>query len=157
MRGLRSNPSIAAVCAAIILLLTSASTVAMPPAPVEIESHTVRGCPAADSCRFTATGAINDSGTVVSVLQVVGGGYSPVVGTAQWVKTFVGEHGSLTIRLESRVTADGDSLVLPETGQWVVIGATGDYAGLSGQGSEVGERDYGPGQSLDAVLTGDLH
>jgi hypothetical protein len=60
------------------------------------------------------------------------------------------------IRLESRVTADGDSLVLPETGQWVVIGATGDYAGLRGQGSEAGERDYA-NESLHAVLTGELH
>ena len=154
----RHRVMLASVSAMAILLAGSIATVASQPRDVTIVSHTERGCPApsSTSCWFTATGAIDDDGTVISVPIVAGALASPVVGTAQWIKTYEGQQGSFTIRLESRVTIVGDSLQAAETGRWVIIDATGAYAGLEGRGSAWGTRDYGA-QSLEATLEGQVN
>ena len=136
------------------LLGPATVAVASQPQDVTIVAHTEYLCPTASSCVFVAYGAIEDYGTVTSVPVVISAIGSPVVGTAQWRKTFVGQHGSFVIKLESRVTGAG--LRVPETGQWVIVSGTGAYADLQGVGSESGTRDYGA-KSLDAVLTGGVH
>ena len=136
------------------LLAPVTSVVASVPQDVTINAHTEYLCPAASSCVFVAHGAIEDYGTVTSIPIVISAINSPVVGTAQWRKTFVGQQGSFVIKLESRVT--GAELQVPETGQWVIVSGTGAYADLQGQGSETGVRDYGA-NSLEAFLTGTVH
>lgn len=156
MRSLQRRVSLASACATAFLLAGSVATMAVQPRAVTITAHTERGCPSSSSCVFVATGAIDDSGTVSSVLLIAAALPAPVVGTAQWLKTFEGQKGSFTIRLQSLVTFVGDSLQAPETGHWVLVDGTGVYAGLLGQGAESGIRDYGA-QSLDAILTGQVH
>ena len=124
------------------------------PAAVTIEAHTQRDCPTEGSCRFIASGAINDAGTIIiSDFLHENALYSPVVGTFQWTRTFIGEHGSITIRLQSSVHVPDEPCVLNEAGHWIIIAGTGDYAGLQGEGDESGIRN--PCESkLDAVYNG---
>jgi hypothetical protein len=79
-----------------------------------------------------------------------------VVGTAQYVRTFIGQSGSLTIQLESMIRPTDVPSLWHEEGHWVVLSGTGAFAGLAGQGTEAGTRDFAA-QSLDVVYTGQLH
>jgi hypothetical protein len=123
------------------------------PAAVSITSHTVRGCPEPDSCTFVASGAIADSGTVTTVLVHAAAASSPVTGTAQYERTFHGEAGTFTIRLQTRLSGTDDPSLFQEEGEWTVIDGAGDYTGLRGQGHESGIRDF-QHQSLDVEYTG---
>ncbi|HEU5166869.1 MAG TPA: hypothetical protein VFU29_15070 [Chitinophagaceae bacterium] len=127
------------------------------PTAVTIEAHTQRGCPTSNSCYFIASGAFNDAGTIIiSDFLHENALYSPVVGTFQWTRTFIGEHGSITIRLQSSVHVPEEPCVLNEAGHWIIIAGTGDYAGLQGEGDESGIRN--PCESkLDAVYNGLVH
>ncbi len=123
------------------------------PAAVSITSHTIRECPASDSCTFIASGAIADSGTVTTVLVHAAALGSPVTGTAQYVRTFHGEAGTFTIRLQTRLSGTDVPWLFREEGEWTVIDGSGDYTGLRGQGHESGIRDF-QNQSLDVEYTG---
>jgi hypothetical protein len=126
------------------------------PQDVSIEAHTVRDCPGPGSCVFVATGAITDSGTVTTDFVRATALPSPTVGTAQYVRTFHGQLGSLTILLNSRITATNDPTLWDELGHWLIVSGSGAYSGLLGQGEESGIRDFA-NQSLDAVYTGQVH
>lgn len=126
------------------------------PQGVTIEAHTERNCPGPASCVFVATGAITDGGTVTTEFVQATALTSPTVGTAQYVKTFHGLSGTLTIRLNSMIKGTSDPLLFDETGKWVIVSGTGAYAGLLGEGEETGIRDFGH-QALDAVYTGQVH
>jgi hypothetical protein len=126
------------------------------PQDVLIEAHTERGCPLPASCIFTASGAITDSGTVAGHLVRATALPSPTVGTAQFVITFHGQAGSLTILLNSMITGTDDPTLADERGHWLIVSGTGAYAELLGQGTESGVRDFAH-QSLDAVYTGQVH
>jgi hypothetical protein len=121
---------------------------------VSIVSHTVRGCPTPGSCTFSASGAIDDQGAVETTVDAHALP-SPVVGTAQAVRKFIGSKGSLTIRLETVMRPTDDPAVFHEEGRWVVTSATGTYADLDGQGSMSGSRNFDT-QSLDATYDGKL-
>jgi len=129
---------------------------ATPPQNVLIEAHTERDCPGPASCVFVATGAITDGGTVTTDFVQATALTSPTVGTAQYVKTFHGLAGKLTIRLNSMIKGTSDPALFDETGNWVIVSGSGAYAGLLGEGKELGVRDFGH-QSLDAVYTGQVH
>lgn len=122
---------------------------------VTIQAHTVRGCPTPDSCRFSASGAITDEGLVETEDFRAFAIPAPVVGTAQWVRTFNGAKGSLTIRLNTIMRPTDDRAIWHEEGRWVVISGTGDYAQLDGQGSESATRNFNT-QSLDATYIGQI-
>jgi len=126
------------------------------PAAVTIEAHTMRGCPTSNSCYFIGSGAINDVGTIVSDFLHENALYSPVVGTFQWTRTFIGAHGSITVRLQSSVHVPDAPCVLNEEGHWIIIGGTGNYEGLQGEGDETGIRNYCESK-LDAIYTGIVH
>jgi len=126
------------------------------PQEVSINAHSVRGCPTADSCVFTATGAIDDHGVIKLESVQAHALPSPVVGTAQYVRTFIGTKGSLTIRLESRIRPTDDPAVAREEGRWVVVSATGSYASLNGWGSESGSFNFETA-SLDVTYVGYVH
>lgn len=139
------------------LVAASAGPVAATqPQDVLIEAHTERGCPTPASCIFTATGAITDSGTVTLDFVRATALPSPTVGTAQYVRTFHGQAGSLTILLNSMITFTDDPTLADEQGHWLIVSGTGAYAGLLGQGTESGVRDF-VNQSLDAAYTGQVH
>ena len=145
-----------ALAAAAIALSASPSTAGGVPQEVTIEVHVERGCPAPDSCTFSASGAITDEGVVVTESIKAFALPAPVVGTAQYVRTFVGEKGSVTTRLESMIRPTDDPHVWQEEGRWVVVSATGLYAELAGWGDEAGLRNFST-QSLDASYSGNLH
>ena len=139
-----------------LLAAVAGPLAATQPQDVSIEAHTERGCPAPASCIFVATGAINDAGTVTLDFVRATALPSPTVGTAQYVRTFHGQAGSLTIRLNSMLTGTDDPTLADEQGHWVIVSGTGAYSGLLGQGEESGVRDFA-NQSLDAVYTGQIH
>lgn len=126
------------------------------PQEVMIEAYTERGCPTPASCVFVATGAITDGGTVSTDFVRASALGSPIVGTAQYVRTLHGVAGSLTIRLNSMITGTDDPTLFDEQGHWVIVSGTGAYSKLLGEGQESGVRDFA-NQSLDAVYTGQVH
>jgi len=134
---------------------TGSSASAAEPADVVISAHTERGCPQPDSCTFSASGAIVDTGSVAGVLLHAGAPNSPVTGTAQYHVTFHGDDGSLTVRLQARLSLTDVPWQLREEGEWVVIAADGAYAGARGQGRATGVRDFAL-QSLDLTYSGQL-
>jgi hypothetical protein len=139
-----------------ILAAIAGPVAAAQPQDVSIVAHTERGCPTPASCVFVATGAITDGGMATTDLVHVAALPSPVVGTAQYLKTFHGVMGSLTIRLDSMIKSTNDPTLWDEQGNWVIVSGTGAYAGLLGEGSESGIRDF-EHQSLDAEYTGQVH
>jgi len=139
-----------------LLAAIAGPAAATQPQDVSIEAHTERDCPGPDSCVFTATGAITDFGTVALDFVRATALPSPIVGTAQYVRTFHGQFGSLTILLNSRITGTSDPALFDEQGHWLIVSGTGAYSALLGQGRESGIRDFA-NQSLDAVYTGQVH
>jgi hypothetical protein len=153
----RTTLTSAVLSAIVALALAAPAPVpATQPQDVAIEAHTERDCPRPASCVFAATGAITDFGTVTTNFVLAGALGSPIVGTAQYVKTFHGQAGSLSIRLNSMITGTDDPMLFDEQGHWVIVSGSGAYSGLLGQGDESGVRDFA-NQSLDAVYTGQIH
>lgn len=148
--------AVTALSVAAIALSASPASAAGVPQEVTIDIHVERGCPAPDSCTFSASGAITDEGLVVTESIKAFALPAPVVGTAQYVRTFVGEKGSVTTRLQSMIRPTDDPNVWQEQGHWVVVSATGQYAQLDGWGDEAGFRSFAT-QSLDATYSGHLH
>ncbi len=145
------------VLAAGLMPLTASSALAIGvPQQVIIATHSVRGCPQASSCTFTATGAISDEGAIVTDSVKPAALSSPIVGTAQYVRTFHGDQGTITIGLQSMIRPTDNPDVYAEKGNWVILSATGAYAALDGNGWENGIRDF-VNQSLDATYTGWVH
>ena len=135
-----------------ILLAVPAAQAAGIPQPVVLDTSSVRGCP----CTFVMTGALEDQGSIVTDSVRAHALASPIVGTATTVRTFIGQHGSLTIRLQSIIAPTDNPDLYTESGTWVVLEATGAYTGLDGWGKEAGARDF-THQSLDVTYTGLLH
>ena len=148
--------AVTALSMAAIALSASPASAGGVPQEVTIDIHVERGCPAPDSCTFSASGAITDEGVVVTESIKAFALPAPVVGTAQYVRTFVGERGLVTTRLESTIRPTDDPNVWREQGHWVVVSATGQYAQLDGWGDEAGFRSFAA-QSLDATYSGHLH
>ena len=119
--------------------------------PVRIEHHAT---PALGE--FTATGAIEDEGLATRDEALFAAIGSPTVGAGQFVYTFHGQLGSLTVRLQWLLTATEVPSIGHVDGRWVVISGTGAYAGLRGQGDYVATLDF-LAMTRDAVFTGRLH
>lgn len=135
-----------------IVLAVPAAQAAGIPQPVVLDTFSVRGCP----CTFVMTGALEDQGSIVTDSVQGHALPSPIVGTATTVRTFIGQYGSLTIRLQSMIAPTDNPDLSTESGSWVVLEASGAYAGLDGWGKEAGLRDFAH-QSLDVTYTGFLH
>jgi hypothetical protein len=91
---------------------------------------------AADTRTWTATGAIEDSGTAATVWIQFGALNSPVVAVVQIDTLFTNADGTGTFTIRRTVieTADGPNRLARE-GTWHVVDATGVYAGLKGHGT----------------------
>jgi hypothetical protein len=100
---------------------------------------------------WTATGDVNDSGTLVEPRLHLGGD-----GTLQITRVNSGSEGTFTLRILSRATgveANGD---VDFTGSWVVISGTGQYATLRGHGDRTAV--YHPDtNTVTEILTGEVH
>ena len=100
---------------------------------------------------WTATGDVNDSGTLVEPRLHLGGD-----GTLQITRVNSGSEGTFTLRILSRATgveANGD---VNFTGSWVVISGTGQYATLRGHGDRTAV--YHPDtNTVTEILTGEVH
>jgi len=110
--------------------------------------------PGIDSGPWSATGAIQDSGSYLRTdVDLTGSIFrSPRVGSAQDTVTFTGSSGS-TFTLQNQVLFtlnQAGSGCCNITGQWVVDGGTGVYAGLLGQGSFAVSGTY-------VILQGQVH
>ena len=137
---------------ALILLAAPAAQAAGIPHQMVLDTFSVRGCP----CTFVMTGALEDQGSIVTDSVQPHALTSPIVGTATTVRTFIGQHGSLTIRLQSIIAPTENPDLYTESGSWVILETTGAYAGVDGWGKEAGVRDFAH-QSLDVTYTGLLH
>jgi hypothetical protein len=135
-----------------ILLAAPAAQATGIPQQVVLDTFSVRGCP----CTFVMTGAFEDEGSIVTDSVHAHALASPIVGTATTVRTFIGQHGSLTIRLQSMIEPTDNPDLYTESGSWVVLETTGAYDGLDGWGKEAGVRDFAH-QSQDVTYTGLLH
>lgn len=126
------------------------------PVALTIEAHSQRGCPTAGSCWFISSGAISDAGTVETESIFWTAIPAPTVGTAHWVRTFIGAHGSITIQLETIVQATDIPYIGEEHGHWIILNGTGDYQGLQGEGDVTGIRNFLESK-LDVVYNGIVH
>ena len=91
--------------------------------------------------RFSARGAIAESGTFLnSSLIVERPGLEGAV-TVHVTQRFTGERGAFTLRAAIIERATGDPQVLDDDGTWAIIGGTGAYASLRGGGRLTGIAD----------------
>jgi hypothetical protein len=112
-----------------VLALTASKAVAAgSPEPITIETHGVFTGPDSTAGTFSMTGAVVDSGTYVDSLRLAGA-------TIHVVKTLSGERGTLTLDAQGVVRWTSATTATFFAGQWKVVAATGDYAGLHGGGS----------------------
>jgi hypothetical protein len=92
---------------------------------------------------FSASGTVSDSGTVTNRARF-GALKSPVVSVLQQVRTYSGAEGTLTLRCNERLHPPGQTTTVEtNTGNCVVQGATGAYAGLRRSGKLTGTTDFG--------------
>jgi len=126
MRALR----VATLVATISLVGFVSTASAEPPAPVLIEAHPTQFC-CPETGWWTASGAITDIGLFERTFGQTAPPDAPFGALVPLREVFVfsSSQGTLTIRDESRNTADG------VTGVWQVVSGTGAYEGASGHGT----------------------
>ena len=127
---------LAAVATLFLVALPVASAVAAPPEQVVIQGPAFFGGSNADTGDFTASGPAEVSGTICdqgttrdlekSTHQTRKGVHLRVL------KEFTCDDSSGTFQLELKVRIPNGQLA---TFQWVVVGGTGNYANLKGNGS----------------------
>ena len=100
---------------------------------------------------WTATGAVNDAGTLVEPrLKIVGNG------ELQITRVNSGSEGTFSLRILSKVTGVEPNGDVDFTGRWVVISGTGQYATLHGQGTRTAVFHADTG-TVTETLTGQVH
>jgi hypothetical protein len=105
---------------------------------------------------FEAQGAIDDSGEVdYTFLGPPAGQYGITGRTIKTEALFTGADGTLTLRWDVVLKASDDPNIAGEFGQWRILSATGDYAGMTGEGRSSGFCDLRSGpQSEIQILEG---
>ena len=134
-----------------LLVASAGSASAGMPRAVTIAHHATP-----TSGNFIASGAINEVGTVTREEAQFTAVNSPTVGTGQFVYTFHGQAGSLTVRLQWLLTATDVPSIGHVDGRWVVIDGTGAYSGMQGAGDYSATIDFVLMQR-DAVFSGQVH
>jgi hypothetical protein len=137
--------SVVAALATVLAVTVAAPVAAAPPSGVTIVSHMnfnpdgfnfgdfVASGPAVDQGLICASGSVDDTRLIFAGGQSNRGAQIPVR------KTFTCDDGSGEIFVKIQVHLDFATST--ETFSWVILGGTGDYAGLngSGQGSTVSD------------------
>jgi hypothetical protein len=143
-----SNAVLAFFLAVMALGGGSPSVLASAPQDVTIVAVLTPG----DSGPWSATGAINDSGTWFRTDLLLTGSifHSPTFSSGHDSVVMIGADGS-SFTLDNQVLFDG---CCGFTGEWVIAAGTGIYAGLQGQGSLGGVEDPSGG---NVVLQGRVH
>jgi hypothetical protein len=90
---------------------------------------------------FAAAGAVAESGSFVNSSLLVRGTGDPARVTVHVTQRFDGAHGTFTLRADMTVTATSAPGVVADEGTWIVIGGTGEYERLSGNGRVTGTAD----------------
>ncbi len=147
------NKKLLSILAAVFLLAVSASPViAAPPTPVHIEVLEFPGGTSAPAEPFTISGPAVSAGLVCAsgVVSDEELSYNSPSGPYQriWaLKHFVCDDSSGTFDIRMVVQLNLDTH--DTTARWRVVGGTGDYAGLKGQGSLIGYSNYPTVSILD--------
>jgi hypothetical protein len=95
------------------------------PQPVTFSSQIVVG---PFTGTWSATGVVTDSGTLAEpYVNFVGNGELHIE------RVLTGSNGTITIRIQSKVTSAGGGIIT-FAGHWVIVAGTGSYASLHGQG-----------------------
>jgi hypothetical protein len=106
---------------------------------------------------FTASGAISDSGTFVTLSRTLGAVPSPILLVNNLTLRFDGMSGNtFTVRVDLREKPTADPDAFTSEGTWAIIDGTGAYAKLRGGGTVVGTVN----DSLNLIvrtLTGEVH
>ena len=90
---------------------------------------------------FSAAGAIAESGAFVNSSFILGESGVPGVVTVHVTLRFFGAAGSFSLRADIDQSATGDPGVLADVGTWQVLGGTGAYERLRGEGRVSGTAD----------------
>jgi hypothetical protein len=145
-RLLSLTAALAAVATLVVVPMTSASSV---DTKLQIgQSLRFAGGPGASSGTFVASGAIRDSGTVTSTAVLTPFG-NEGDGRLEGSETFVGRHGTFTTEFSGIADTVGAPHVAGK-GTFRIIGGTGAYADLHGQGTFLVVVDF---STLQAVRT----
>jgi len=114
--------------------------------PVTIQSTVMIGL---HTGTWSASGGVNDSGTLVDVSDhLVGNGQIHVV------RDVTGSQGTFTLRIDGSVTGVQPDGSIDFSDLWVVIAGTGGYAELRGQGTGSAVLAHGV---VTETLTGSVH
>lgn len=106
---------------------------------------------------FSASGGIADSGAFQLIDAHDTALFSPVVGTSHDAFTLTGAQGTITMKSETLFSlVCFDPLVFGQDGHWRIVGGTGDYADLKGEGDYHKLIDVTQGQ-ITITLTGLVH
>lgn len=124
---MKARVAIASVMLACGLLLSAFTSTAAAtlPQPVTFNSQIVVG---PFTGTWSATGVVTDSGTLIEpYVNFVGNGELHIE------RVLTGSNGTITIRIQSKVTSVGGGTIT-FAGHWVIVSGTGSYANLHGQG-----------------------
>jgi hypothetical protein len=102
---------------------------------------------------WSASGGINDSGTLVQPVDFRVGVGAGGFGQVHAVAVMTGSLGTITLVEDDSLTLEPDGTI-DATGQWAVIAGTGAYAQLHGQGTLVGVVVRGV---VTGTVTGSVH
>ena len=128
------RPSFIGICLTpVVLLLGTAATpaVASTSVPVTIQDTVIIG---PFTGTWSASGGINDSGNLTEPTNFRVGVGAGGVGHVHLVRVMTGSKGTITLVEDVSLTLEPDGSI-QSTGQWAVIGGTGAYAELRGQGT----------------------
>jgi hypothetical protein len=101
---------------------------------------------------WEATGAFTDSGTFLDDPFFFGGRSS----TVHAVRTFSGGSGTITARVDGRITPTDDPCIFDVTGTWAILRGTAAYEDLHGAGSDEETFDACAG-TLEGIWQGEVH
>ena len=119
------------VAAALAAVALPAAAAGSRPQPVEFQLRGQFTGPATVGGTWTATGAVEDSGTYTEAFELSGQ-------TVHGVKTLVGARGTITIEARARIVFTSPTTAVFEDGNWLVVDATDAYAALHAEGSPAG-------------------
>lgn len=133
--------------AALLAGALASTAVATTPQPVTFSSQIVVG---PFTGTWSSTGALTDSGTLIEpVVNFVGNGELHIE------RVLTGSNGTITIRIQSKVTGRGGGITTFD-GYWAIVSGTGSYANLHGQGERAATFDSTT-RIVSETLTGEAH
>ena len=105
---------------------------------------------------FSASGAVSDSGTLVTVGRHFSAIPAPQHLVTHLVLRFEGSQGTFTIRTQIIETPTEDPAVFTDEGVWAIVDGTDGYSGLHGTGIVVGTVDD-IANLITRVFNGTIH